>query len=136
MATAINLLEELDILKSLDDRIRAVPPTDGADKVHASRTASEPGMVAGPAADCEVTLSDIAVAAQIARDRAYAQTLAAAEQKERLDFEFATKLQEQGMNATDSCDADRYIRFVFIFKCACINSWTAPWGARLLMIFS
>jgi hypothetical protein len=49
---------------------------------------------------------DISYIAQIARDRALAQRLAAAEQKFRLDFEFARRLQEQG-NAADACDADR-----------------------------
>jgi hypothetical protein len=66
MATAINLLDELDILKSLDGRIRAVPPTDGAERVqlvNTSWTVSEPSIVAGASsADCEVILSDIAVA--------------------------------------------------------------------------
>ena len=56
--------------------------------------------------DSKVALKDIAVVAQIARDRAYAQRLAAAEQKFRLDSEFARMLQDQG-NATDGCDADR-----------------------------
>jgi hypothetical protein len=55
--------------------------------------------------DSKVALKDIAVVAQIARDRAYAQRLAAAEQKFRLDSEFARMLQDQG-NATDGCDAD------------------------------
>ncbi|KIM80225.1 hypothetical protein PILCRDRAFT_822749 [Piloderma croceum F 1598] len=49
---------------------------------------------------------DISYIAQIARDRALAQRLAAAEQKFRLDFEFARRLQEQGGNATDACNAD------------------------------
>jgi len=50
---------------------------------------------------------DISYIAQIARDRALAQRLAAAEQKFRLDFEFARRLQDQGVNATNACDADR-----------------------------
>jgi hypothetical protein len=50
---------------------------------------------------------DISYIAQIARDRAVVQKLAAAEQKSRLDFEFARRLQDRGLNATDACDADR-----------------------------
>ena len=45
--------------------------------------------------------------AQIACDRSLAQRLAATEQRLRLDFEFARKLQEQGGIATDATDADR-----------------------------
>ena len=45
--------------------------------------------------------------AQIACDWALAQRLAATKQKFYLDFEFTKRLQEQGGNATDACNADR-----------------------------
>jgi hypothetical protein len=108
---AIDPESELLIFQLLSDDLDAESSAeDWEDEMiqfdHTAVTDPEPEPVHSPVdPSCDL---DISYIAQIARDRALAQRLAAAEQKSRLDFEFARRLQDQGMNATDACDADRY----------------------------
>ena len=114
MATEVDQHSEATIFKLLEEDLRmansaddfgeiwpddnyhgSVPPTDSANPF------------VEPPFDYNGVPEDIMVVAQIARDRAYAQRLAAAEQKFRLDAEFAKKLNDQGGTVTDGCDADR-----------------------------
>ena len=98
---------ELLIFQLLSDGLNSAE--DSKDKMvqmdHALGTDSEPELVHSTI-DTSADL-DVSYIAQIARDRALAQKFAAEEQKYRLDVEFARRLADQGVNATDTCDADR-----------------------------
>src|ERR1700733_9698573 len=98
---AIDPESELLIFQLLSDDLDAESSAeDWEDEMiaidHPAGTAAEQEPVHAPVdPSCDL---DISYIAQIARDRALAQRLAAAEQKSRLDFEFARRLQDQGMN--------------------------------------
>jgi hypothetical protein len=113
MTTEIDQQSEAVIFKLLEDDLRMVNSADDfeiwpGENYHGSVPPTDSAIpVVEPPYDYGGVPEDIMVVAQIARDRAYAQRLAAGEQKFRLDGEFAKKLQDQGGNATDGCDADR-----------------------------
>lgn len=132
MATATDLSSELAVLQFLEDDLRAAADAERI-QLREILTATAPPTRSGHTAvsdqsfDTDLAFGISAVDAQIARDQAYAkllesqdasltvsrqyaQKIAAAEQKSRLDTEFARKLQDiidRGEDSPEDPDADR-----------------------------